>query len=63
MVIGSNGLSGPPTSFALFSDISFDTFVIDDEPDDELEVVIETGTSTALFQFSDTFPFFFVLYI
>lgn len=55
IVIGSCGLAEPPTSLALFNDISFDTFVIEAEVlPDELVVLIDTGTSTTLFQFSVT---------
>ncbi len=60
--IGFLGLSFPPTSRVLFSDISFDTLVTDDAVDDELRV-IEIGTSTTLFQSSDAFPLILASYI
>lgn len=64
IVIGSYGFDEPPTSFALFNDISFVTFVIEDvPPEEELVVETATGTNTALFQSSDFVPFFLTLYI
>ena len=59
---GACGFAEPPTNLALLSDISLETLVIVGEDVDDV-VATETGTKTALFQFSDALPPFLALYI